>query len=123
MRTPQRFAPAHIRIGLAISLALSACALVKADESAARTQAAAAKQRELHLPDPPYHYTDDALPPHFTTRQAKSYDTTPADNPTTDAGATLGRVLFYDTRLSANQTVSCGSCHEQKHAFTDARRF
>src|ERR1700712_2709933 len=29
-----------------------------------------------------------------------------ASNPTTDAGATLGRVLFYDRRLSVNQTVS-----------------
>src|SRR5205085_5120804 len=28
------------------------------------------------------------------------------DNPTSDAGATLGRVLFYDTRLSANDKVA-----------------
>jgi cytochrome c peroxidase len=41
----------------------------------------------------------------------------------TDAGATLGRVLFYDTRLSANNTVACGSCHHQKHAFVDPNRF
>jgi cytochrome c peroxidase len=37
----------------------------------------------------------------------------------TDDGATLGRVLFYDTRLSLNNTVSCGSCHHQDKAFTD----
>jgi cytochrome c peroxidase len=47
----------------------------------------------------------------------------PANNPVTDAGATLGRVLFYDTRLSANNTVACGSCHVQKHAFTVPERF
>jgi cytochrome c peroxidase len=41
----------------------------------------------------------------------------------TDAGATLGRVLFYDTRLSANNTVACASCHHQKKAFTDPQRF
>jgi cytochrome c peroxidase len=41
----------------------------------------------------------------------------------TDAGATLGRVLFYDTRLSANNTISCGSCHVQSHAFVDPNRF
>lgn len=35
--------------------------------------------------------------------------------------AELGRHLFYDTRLSANQTQSCGSCHEQERAFTDGR--
>jgi cytochrome c peroxidase len=33
--------------------------------------------------------------------------------------ATLGRVLFYDTRLSLNYRVSCGSCHRQQFAFGD----
>ena len=33
--------------------------------------------------------------------------------------ATLGRVLFYDTKLSVNNTVSCGSCHQQLLAFAD----
>ena len=33
--------------------------------------------------------------------------------------ATLGRVLFYDKRLSANNTVSCASCHKQDKAFSD----
>ena len=36
-----------------------------------------------------------------------------------DAQATLGRVLFYDKALSRNETVSCASCHDQKHAFAD----
>ena len=40
-------------------------------------------------------------------------------NPTTDEGATLGRVLFYDKNLSANGTISCGSCHEQHKGFSD----
>lgn len=33
--------------------------------------------------------------------------------------ATLGRVLFYDTQLSRNNTVSCASCHKQELAFSD----
>lgn len=37
--------------------------------------------------------------------------------------ATLGRVLFYDQRLSANNRVSCGSCHRQQFAFADNSRF
>src|SRR4051812_37803880 len=45
---------------------------------------------------------------------------TPASNPITDGGATLGRVLFYDKRLSRNNTVSCASCHQQAHAFSEA---
>lgn len=31
----------------------------------------------------------------------------------------LGRVLFYDTKLSINNTISCGSCHRQALAFAD----
>ena len=33
--------------------------------------------------------------------------------------ATLGRVLFYDTRLSKLQDISCGSCHKQEFSFAD----
>lgn len=40
-------------------------------------------------------------------------------NPITNTGATLGRLLFYDKRLSRNDTVSCSSCHHQDHAFGD----
>lgn len=36
-----------------------------------------------------------------------------------DKGATLGRVLFYDKKLSANNTVSCSTCHKQEVAFGD----
>ena len=36
-----------------------------------------------------------------------------------DATATLGRVLFYDKKLSTNDTVSCASCHKQEFAFSD----
>lgn len=47
---------------------------------------------------------------------------TPVDNPITDAGATLGRVLFYDQRLSHNTTTSCASCHVQENGFSDPNR-
>jgi cytochrome c peroxidase len=79
--------------------------------------------RTLRLPETPYRYADLKLPEHFNTPAARRFDNTPRDNPVTDHGATLGRVLFYDTRLSANNTVACGSCHHQKHAFVDPQRF
>jgi cytochrome c peroxidase len=47
----------------------------------------------------------------------------PDDNPLTMEGVALGRRLFYDRQLSANNTVSCGSCHQQAHAFADTRSF
>lgn len=37
--------------------------------------------------------------------------------------ATLGRVLFYDKRLSVNDAVSCASCHQQAFGFSDPQRF
>jgi cytochrome c peroxidase len=40
-------------------------------------------------------------------------------NQINDAVATLGRVLFYDKKLSVNNSVSCGSCHKQEFAFGD----
>jgi len=36
-----------------------------------------------------------------------------------NAKATLGRVLFYDNKLSRNNSVSCASCHKQELAFSD----
>lgn len=74
------------------------------------------------LPAPSYRYAGRELPSHL--RSALSdLDNTPADNQLTDAGATLGRVLFYDKRLSQNNTIACASCHLQSHAFADPRRF
>lgn len=46
----------------------------------------------------------------------------PADNAMTSAKVQLGRLLFYDKRLSIDQTISCGSCHQQAKAFTDGER-
>ena len=42
-------------------------------------------------------------------------------NPITDEKAILGRVLFYDKNLSIDNTVSCGSCHQQAFGFSDPR--
>jgi cytochrome c peroxidase len=87
-----------------------------------KTPAKPSTARTLRLPETPHRYADLDLPAHFKTPAARSFDNTPPDNPVTDHGATLGRVLFYDTRLSANNTVSCGSCHVQKNAFVDPNR-
>ncbi|KPK17166.1 MAG: cytochrome C peroxidase [Myxococcales bacterium SG8_38] len=43
----------------------------------------------------------------------------PDDNPMSVEKVELGRFLFYDKRLSGNQTQSCGTCHMQELAFTD----
>jgi cytochrome c peroxidase len=43
----------------------------------------------------------------------------PADNPMTEEAVALGRFLFYEKSLSADNTMSCSSCHMQERAFTD----
>lgn len=76
----------------------------------------------LDLPETPYDYANIELPEHFVSSLARGFDNTPADNPITDAGATLGRVLFYDTLLSANSAISCASCHAQEASFSDTKK-
>ena len=104
--------------------ALSACDSAGGDPAGAVAAPPAAPLPDevtaaLDLPESPYSYADVALPPHFNTGFVRDMDNTPADNPITDTGATLGRVLFHDTTLSANGTVACASCHLQEHAFAD----
>jgi cytochrome c peroxidase len=40
-------------------------------------------------------------------------------NQLTTEGIALGRMLFYDKRLSASNQISCASCHHQEIAFSD----
>lgn len=84
---------------------------------------------KLKLPSPGFKYADVDMnyPRHIVDPNVPGNvafaDNTPANNAVTNAGATLGRVLFYDKRLSRNFTVSCGSCHQQSHGFSDPNRF
>ncbi|SEB36902.1 cytochrome c peroxidase [Tenacibaculum sp. MAR_2009_124] len=84
---------------------------------------------DLNLPNEYFNYANIPLPAHYTSNAFSSqspfqhaaidFDNTPANNPITDEGATLGRVLFYDKKLSANGTVACASCHKQEVGFSD----
>jgi cytochrome c peroxidase len=81
------------------------------------------KDSVLNLPIRPYRYTLAKQPNGVSADMLSKLDSTPKENPITNAGATLGRVLFYDKQLSKNNTISCASCHSQKHAFSDPRQF
>lgn len=84
---------------------------------------------EISLPETLFNYAVIDTPAHFEVESERfhqqqplsSADNTPADNPITDEGATLGRVLFYDKNLSANRTVACASCHKPEQGFSDDR--
>jgi cytochrome c peroxidase len=57
-------------------------------------------------------YANQTVPAYITKDNS-------ALNPISNKGATLGRVLFYDKKLSSNNTISCSSCHKQAVAFGD----
>ncbi len=73
----------------------------------------------LNLPVTPFEYNVSL--PNFYANNVANIDNSPANNPITNNGATLGRVLFYDKNLSINRTVSCASCHRQSEGFSDSR--
>ena len=106
--------------------------IVACSDDKAENEVPANPFAELDLPEDYFNYanislpsyiTSSEFPPQFQFEAAMEYDNTPIDNPITDAGATLGRVLFYDKKLSANGTISCASCHQAEHGFSDPNVF
>lgn len=78
----------------------------------------------LNLPDEAFDYENIIIPEYIL----QAIDTSnapflPLLDSITNAGATLGRVLFYEKRLSANEAISCGSCHVQSGSFGDGASF
>lgn len=71
----------------------------------------------LNLPKEVHNYSNLNLSDQFLTLNNR------VNEKVTDHGATLGRVLFYDTKLSLNNSVSCASCHQQKFGFGDNKDF
>ena len=78
----------------------------------------------LNLPNGYYDYEGTATLPNFLNNQnIRREDNTPNNNRITNEGATLGRVLFYDAKLSKNNTTSCASCHGTEIGFSDDNAF
>jgi cytochrome c peroxidase len=80
------------------------------------------------LPERRYLYSDSDvhLPPQLRSSPLGTVlfsDNAASDNRITNAGATLGRVLFYDVRLSRDDRIACASCHRQAFGFGDTMRF
>lgn len=96
--------PKRVVFALAAMLVLTAPSLLHAEEGVIDLAA---------LPN----YARQPVPIAQPNQHPGQIVNTPADNETTDTGATLGRLLFYDKRLSRNNTVSCSSCHKQAYAF------
>jgi cytochrome c peroxidase len=63
--------------------------------------------------DTPYHLEYGTLPTPVI----------PGDNPLTNQGVELGRMLFYDKQLSGDGSLACAGCHVQANGFSDTARF
>jgi cytochrome c peroxidase len=57
----------------------------------------------------------------FGVPEAETRAAIPPDNPQTPEKIALGQKLFFDGRLSADDSVACSTCHDPAHAFTDGR--
>jgi len=67
--------------------------------------ASAAAAADVVLPVP-----EGVLPPEI-----------PADNPLSAEKVALGETLYFDARLSKDDTVACATCHDPSHAFAEPR--
>jgi len=65
----------------------------------------------------------NATPYNLTISQFAPQPDLPRDNPLTGEGVALGGKLFFDRRLSADNSESCATCHRPNSAFTEPRRF
>ena len=79
------------------------------------------------LPDNPFDYSTINVPDHLSldtimTGYEGEIDTISFES-ITDDKATLGRVLFYDEKLSSLENISCGSCHQQSLSFAENKEF
>lgn len=78
-------------------------------------------QNNPSLPSQLFNYANPNLPAFLNLGPVAAADNTPVNNPVTNAGATLGRVLFYEKHISANKTISCASCHINSVGFSDSK--
>ncbi len=89
----------RLKLGVIILLVMIAPLLVNADDSSS---------------------SYDINPPLGIPRDVWTYFI-PKDSPVTPRKVELGRKLFFDKRLSADEQVSCATCHDPKLGFADAR--
>lgn len=94
---------------------LALAALTIASFQACKKEGNGTISREPSLPSEPFKYSEL---PQGSTMMNPFGSIQPNDHK-----ATLGRVLFYETQLSVNNTTSCGTCHVQTKGFGTSNRF
>lgn len=103
-----------LRFGTVAACALGLC-VAACDDAATRSEPVPSAATGA-MPEP--RPTPEPWASRIPTNLASSLPA-PERNPTTIAGVELGKRLFYDPILSANDAVSCATCHRQAKAFSD----
>ncbi|PVH27090.1 cytochrome-c peroxidase [Sphingobacterium corticibacter] len=64
---------------------------------------------------------DESIKPDFEDLGVLGKVNFPTDNPFTESKSELGKLLFFDRRLSASKQISCASCHDPQLGFGDGK--
>jgi len=114
-----------ITISIGFIFAILAFSNFSIDKEAEKSFVMTTVNEEPVLPEVPYVYTVDQIPDYladpdptpvpYYVSQVVTNDITSVE----DDIATLGRVLFYDKKLSSLENISCGSCHDQSLSFAE----
>src|ERR1700693_6116742 len=107
LATPKTELPPSTQLRKAVSGALAICAVMVLSPWIAALAANAESATEYKLKIP-FGLEETAV-------------VIPADNPLTNEKIELGRLLFFDKRLSQDNTIACANCHLAKFGFTDGK--
>jgi cytochrome c peroxidase len=107
LATPKTELPPSIQLRKTVSGALAICAVTVLSSLIVTPAATAESAAEYKLKIP------------FGLEETSVV--IPADNPLTNEKVELGRMLFFDKRLSQDNTIACANCHLAKFAFTDGK--
>ena len=94
-----------------VMVCLTACALLACNDAPVVFE-----QAQPQLPVTPYAYA-----PQIPEKTDVTDDIRDKASQIDDDVATLGRVLFYDKKLSVNNRLACAGCHFQNQAFSDGK--
>jgi len=88
-----------------------------------RRVVAAETARTTNAPLRPLYPPEKFTPYRFQMSATFPIPDLPRDNPLIEERVALGARLFHETALSKDNTISCASCHDAKHAFSDLRQY
>ncbi|NDC80525.1 MAG: cytochrome C peroxidase [Verrucomicrobia bacterium] len=88
-----------------------------------RRFATTAATTEKPKPVKPLYLPENYTPYHFEMAATYPIPDLPRDNPLIEERVALGQKLFQDSAFSKDNSISCLSCHDPAHGFSDPRRF